>query len=394
MGRRRPTGGDWEVKLEPPFFCVPLVGWSALRLSPRVAATGMLLLSAVATWGTVNGHGPFAGNVPTAVTVMKARSSHRADWIVRGLLLRRRLPCPGGRERPPPRPRPGGVRAQPPRPRLPKRHPRRGLLLLRDRGARHRHRLLPGSAQRRKQHPDPRRRPRLESVLPRQARPLRSHLAPRRRRLRRDTRGRGPRRGHPLRLRVRGRVASPRPLRGDAPLAPLPRMGRRHLDLPGQGRPPLPRGLHRRGPRPLGPHRHPQRAARHREPGRLDPHRPSGLPPLGRAPRAPPPGAGTHDQGRRPRGRLRRLLERRALARGHQGLPLLRLPLLGPALAAIRLPPRRGHLRPQGPSRAPPALGSRPHIHHPRALRMDRLRPRLRRRSTGPTTSPTSPSDA
>jgi len=43
------------------FLCVPFVGWAALRLSPRIAATGMLLLSAVAVWGTVNGYGPFAG---------------------------------------------------------------------------------------------------------------------------------------------------------------------------------------------------------------------------------------------------------------------------------------------------------------------------------------------
>jgi len=42
------------------FLCVPFVGWAALRLSPRMAATAMLLLSAVAVWGTVNGYGPFA----------------------------------------------------------------------------------------------------------------------------------------------------------------------------------------------------------------------------------------------------------------------------------------------------------------------------------------------
>ena len=42
------------------FLCVPFVGWAALRLSPRMAATAMLLLSAVAVWGTVSGYGPFA----------------------------------------------------------------------------------------------------------------------------------------------------------------------------------------------------------------------------------------------------------------------------------------------------------------------------------------------
>ena len=42
------------------FLCVPFVGWAALRLSPRMAATAMMLLSAVAVWGTVRGNGPFA----------------------------------------------------------------------------------------------------------------------------------------------------------------------------------------------------------------------------------------------------------------------------------------------------------------------------------------------
>jgi len=42
------------------FLCVPFVGWAALRLSPRMAATAMLLMSGVAVWGTVRGDGPFA----------------------------------------------------------------------------------------------------------------------------------------------------------------------------------------------------------------------------------------------------------------------------------------------------------------------------------------------
>lgn len=41
------------------FLCVPFVGWAALRLSPRVAATGVLLVALVATWGTARGFGPF-----------------------------------------------------------------------------------------------------------------------------------------------------------------------------------------------------------------------------------------------------------------------------------------------------------------------------------------------
>lgn len=51
------------------FLCVPFVGWAALRLSPRVSATGMLLLSAVAVWGTVNGYGPFA-ETPTQQSLL------------------------------------------------------------------------------------------------------------------------------------------------------------------------------------------------------------------------------------------------------------------------------------------------------------------------------------
>ncbi len=55
------------------FVCVPFVGWAALRLSPRVAATGMLLVSAVAVWGTVNGYGPFAGeSTPLSLLLLQA----------------------------------------------------------------------------------------------------------------------------------------------------------------------------------------------------------------------------------------------------------------------------------------------------------------------------------
>jgi diguanylate cyclase (GGDEF)-like protein len=55
------------------FVCVPFVGWAALRLSPRVAATGVLLLSAVAVWGTVNGNGPFAAtSTPLSLLLLQA----------------------------------------------------------------------------------------------------------------------------------------------------------------------------------------------------------------------------------------------------------------------------------------------------------------------------------
>lgn len=54
------------------FMCIPFVGWAALRLSPRVAATAMLLLSVVAVWGTVNGYGPFADKATPSRLVLLA----------------------------------------------------------------------------------------------------------------------------------------------------------------------------------------------------------------------------------------------------------------------------------------------------------------------------------
>ena len=55
------------------FLCLPFVGWAALRLSPRIAATALLLLSAVAVWGTVKGNGPFADHpVPSGLLLLGA----------------------------------------------------------------------------------------------------------------------------------------------------------------------------------------------------------------------------------------------------------------------------------------------------------------------------------
>jgi len=42
------------------FIVVPLVVWTAYRLGQRETATATLALSAIAVWGTLNGHGPFA----------------------------------------------------------------------------------------------------------------------------------------------------------------------------------------------------------------------------------------------------------------------------------------------------------------------------------------------
>jgi signal transduction histidine kinase len=41
------------------FLCGPVVIWSAFRLSQRETATGILVLSAIAAWGTVHRFGPF-----------------------------------------------------------------------------------------------------------------------------------------------------------------------------------------------------------------------------------------------------------------------------------------------------------------------------------------------
>src|SRR5437867_3431955 len=41
------------------FLCVPILVWTAFRLSPRETATATLLLSGIAIWGTLHGFGPF-----------------------------------------------------------------------------------------------------------------------------------------------------------------------------------------------------------------------------------------------------------------------------------------------------------------------------------------------
>ncbi len=42
------------------FICGPIVIWTAFRFTPRETATGIFILSALAVWGTLRGHGPFA----------------------------------------------------------------------------------------------------------------------------------------------------------------------------------------------------------------------------------------------------------------------------------------------------------------------------------------------
>ncbi|HEV2752056.1 MAG TPA: MASE1 domain-containing protein [Gemmatimonadales bacterium] len=42
------------------FLCVPLLLWAAIRFDQRVAMTAVVILSAIAIWGTLTGYGPFA----------------------------------------------------------------------------------------------------------------------------------------------------------------------------------------------------------------------------------------------------------------------------------------------------------------------------------------------
>ncbi|PZR74357.1 MAG: hypothetical protein DLM73_08170 [Chthoniobacterales bacterium] len=55
--------GDWlpgSAKNYPiAFICGPIVVWTAFRFTPRETATGIFILSALAVWGTLHGHGPF-----------------------------------------------------------------------------------------------------------------------------------------------------------------------------------------------------------------------------------------------------------------------------------------------------------------------------------------------
>lgn len=48
------------------FLSIPFLIWIAFRLGRREAASGVLLLSAIAIWGTLHGHGPFVRPTPNA----------------------------------------------------------------------------------------------------------------------------------------------------------------------------------------------------------------------------------------------------------------------------------------------------------------------------------------
>jgi PAS domain S-box-containing protein len=61
--------GGWLTAAPPnwplAFTAFPLVIWAALRFGPPGAATASLVVSAIATWGTVRQVGPFLGKTPT-----------------------------------------------------------------------------------------------------------------------------------------------------------------------------------------------------------------------------------------------------------------------------------------------------------------------------------------
>ena len=52
------------------FLPIPVLAWFAFRLGRRVTATAVVLLSAIAIWGTLQGFGPFAGEAPNIALVL------------------------------------------------------------------------------------------------------------------------------------------------------------------------------------------------------------------------------------------------------------------------------------------------------------------------------------
>jgi PAS domain S-box-containing protein len=52
------------------FLPIPVLAWFAFRLGRRVTATAVVLLSAIAIWGTLQGFGPFAGEAPDIALVL------------------------------------------------------------------------------------------------------------------------------------------------------------------------------------------------------------------------------------------------------------------------------------------------------------------------------------
>ena len=63
----------WSKDSNLVFLCAPFLVWATLRFCPLEAAGATLILSGFATWGSLNGYGPFARN-PDALFIL-------ADWI-------------------------------------------------------------------------------------------------------------------------------------------------------------------------------------------------------------------------------------------------------------------------------------------------------------------------
>jgi PAS domain S-box-containing protein len=58
------VGSAWARDYPVEFLCVPLLILAAFRFGPREAATCVVLLAVIATWGTSRGAGPFVWNTP------------------------------------------------------------------------------------------------------------------------------------------------------------------------------------------------------------------------------------------------------------------------------------------------------------------------------------------
>lgn len=55
------------------FLCIPALVWTAFRFGQRETATAIVILSGIATWGTLRGYGPFAVTTPNeALLILQA----------------------------------------------------------------------------------------------------------------------------------------------------------------------------------------------------------------------------------------------------------------------------------------------------------------------------------
>ena len=86
------------------YLCIPFLIWAAFRFGRRKAATAILVLSVIATWGTMHGFGPFATDsqnisllllqafigitaLPTLALAAEATERQRAEEYVRQLAV-------------------------------------------------------------------------------------------------------------------------------------------------------------------------------------------------------------------------------------------------------------------------------------------------------------------